>query len=145
MLSRMQVRAWQDRDRNELVRLIRLMFPDADVMREIDELLERDGCVMVIARDDGRLGGYVEAGTRSYAEGCESSPVAYVEAWYVDTDLRRTGWGGKLFAAVEEWARSNGHTELGSDTLITNEVSIAAHKSLGFREIERSVHFAKKL
>lgn len=145
MLPRMQVRALEDRDRNELVRLIRLMFPDADVMREMDELMERDGCVFVVARDDGRLGGYVEAGTRPYAEGCDSSPVAYVEAWFVDEDLRRHGWGGRLFAAVEEWARTHGHTELASGSLIDNNGSIAAHKSLGFSEIERQVHFAKRL
>jgi aminoglycoside 6'-N-acetyltransferase I len=141
----MKVRAFEDRDRNELVRLIRLMFPDVDVMQEMDELVERDGCVFVIARDDGRLGGYVEAGTRGYAEDCESSPVAYVEAWYVDEDLRRQGWGGKLFASLENWARENGHTELASDAQITNIGSIAAHKSLGFRETERLVCFAKRL
>ncbi|MCU1279282.1 MAG: sortase-like acyltransferase [bacterium] len=143
----MKVRAFEDRDRNELVRLVRLMFPDVDVMREMDELmarLDRNG-LFVIAREDGRLGGYVEAGTRSYAEDCETSPVAYVEAWYVDEDLRRQRWGAKLFAAVESWARERGHTELASDAQLTNNVSIAAHKSLGFRETERLVCFAKRL
>jgi aminoglycoside 6'-N-acetyltransferase I len=93
----------------------------------------------------GRLGGYVEVGTRPYADGCDSSPVAYVEAWYVDEDLRRQGWGGRLFAAVEEWARVHGHSELASGALLDNEPSIAAHKSLGFIEVERQVHFAKRL
>jgi aminoglycoside 6'-N-acetyltransferase I len=99
----------------------------------------------VIDRGDGRLGGYVEVGTRPYAEGCDTSPVAYVEAWYVEADLRRRGWGGKLFAAVEDWARAKGHSELASDSLLENHVSIAAHKSLGFSEVERQVCFAKKL
>ena len=139
MLPRMQVRLFEERDRNELERLARALFPDED------DLFGPDVTWFVIDRGDGRLGGYVEAGTRPYAEGCDTSPVAYVEAWYVDPDLRRQGWGRQLFTAVETWARNNGHTELASDSLIANHTSIAAHKSLGFREIERSVHFAKRL
>ena len=84
-------------------------------------------------------------GTRPYADGCDSAPVAYVEAWYVDVDLRRTGWGGRLIAAAEAWARAQGFRELGSDALIDNEVSIRAHKALGFTEHERLVCFGKKL
>jgi aminoglycoside 6'-N-acetyltransferase I len=59
--------------------------------------------------------------------------------------LRRQGWGGRLFGAVEEWARANGLSELASGALIDNAGSIAAHQSLGFREVERQVHFAKRL
>ncbi|HEY1584655.1 MAG TPA: GNAT family N-acetyltransferase, partial [Polyangia bacterium] len=134
----MKVRAYEERDRGELERLARAMFPDAD------DPFGSDVAWFVIDRGDGRLGGYVEAGTRPYAEGCDTSPVAYVEAWYVDEDLRRRGWGGKLFAAVEDWARAHGHRELASGSLIDNETSIAAHKSLGFREVERQVCFAKR-
>ena len=135
----MQVRAYADGDRAELERLGRLMFPDAD-----DPF--GPGVVwFVIDRGDGRLGGYVEAGTRPYADGCDTSPVAYVEAWYVDADLRRRGWGGRLIAAVEAWARANGHRELGSGALLDNTASIAAHEALGFTEVERQVHFVKKL
>jgi aminoglycoside 6'-N-acetyltransferase I len=139
MLTRMQVRAYADGDRAELLRLGRLMFPDAD------DPFGRDVSWFVVDRGDGRLGGYVEVGTRPYAEGCDTSPVAYVEAWYVDEDLRRHGWGGRLFAAVEAWARAHGHTELASGSLVDNTTSIAAHVALGFAEIERQVHFAKKL
>jgi len=139
MLARMQVRAYEARDRVELERLGRLMFPDAE------DPFGSDVVWFVIDRGDGRLGGYVEVGTRPYAEGCDTSPVAYVEAWYVDEDLRRKGWGGRLFAAVEEWARAHGHAELASGSLLDNHTSIAAHKSLGFEEIERQVHFAKRL
>ena len=124
----------------ELERLARALFPDAG-----EELFSPGSVWFVIDRGDGRLGGYVEVGTRPYADGCDSSPVAYVEAWYVDEDLRRRGWGGRLFAAVEEWARAKGHTEIASGALLDNDVSIAAHKSLGFTEVERQVHFAKRL
>lgn len=139
MLARMQVRPFAASDRAELERLARAMFPDED------EPFGADVTWFVVDRGDGRLGGYVEVGTRGYAEGCASSPVAYVEAWYVDADLRRRGWGGRLIAAVEAWARAQGLTELASDTLLDNAASIAAHRTLGFTEVERQVCFAKKL
>jgi aminoglycoside 6'-N-acetyltransferase I len=139
----MMVREYQARDRDELERLVRLMFPDA--VDECAELLARPGAVFVVQRDDGKLGGYVEAGTRPYGAGCDTSPVAYIEAWYVDEDLRRRRWGAQLLAAVESWARRRGLSELASDAPLGNTISIAAQKSFGLREIERVVCFAKRL
>jgi aminoglycoside 6'-N-acetyltransferase I len=101
--------------------------------------------VFVVERSDGKLGGFLEAGTRKYAEGCKSSPVGFIEGWYVDADLRRRGIGKVLVQAAEEWAHSQGLTEIASDTWLDNEVSIQAHLKLGYEEAERLVHFAKKL
>jgi len=47
-------------------------------------------------------------GVRNYAEGCETSPVAFIEGWYVDPDVRQSGLGGKLIDAAENWARAEG-------------------------------------
>lgn len=101
--------------------------------------------VFVVARPGGGLGGFLEAGTRKYAEGCESSPVGYIEGWYVDEDLREQGVGAALVKAVEAWARSQGLTEMASDTWLENEASIQAHLKMGYEEAERLVHFVKKL
>ena len=101
--------------------------------------------VIVAARPDGSLGGFLEAGTRKYAESAESSPVGYLEGWYVDEDLRGQGLGKALVQAAEDWARSHGLTEMGSDTWLDNEASIQAHLKMGYEEAERLVHFIKKL
>jgi aminoglycoside 6'-N-acetyltransferase I len=101
--------------------------------------------VFVAARPDGSLGGILEAGTRKYAENAETSPVGYIEGWYVDEDLRGQGIGRALVQAAEDWARSQGFAEMGSDTWLENEVSIQAHLKLGYEETERLVHFIKKL
>ena len=50
-----------------------------------------------------------------------------------------------LVAAVEEWARAQGCTELGSDTTIENEGSVAAHRAIGFEEVDRIICFRKPL
>lgn len=101
--------------------------------------------VFVAARIGGGLCGFIELGERAFAEGCKSSPVAYVEAWWVDADVRRRGVGAGLFRRGEAWAREKGYAEIASDALIENAVSLAAHRALGFQEIERVVCFAETL
>jgi aminoglycoside 6'-N-acetyltransferase I len=99
----------------------------------------------VVDRENGLLGGFLETGTRKYADGCETTRVGYIEGWYVDPDLRRTGWGRALIEAAEDWARSCGYSEIASDCLLENEVSLKAHTSLGYQETERLIHFRKSL
>ena len=89
--------------------------------------------------------GFAEIGTRVYAKGCDSSPVAFLEGWYVIPEARGNGTGRALVAAAEDWARSKGLRALGSDTELPNEASINAHKALGFEETERLVCFLKRL
>ena len=104
-----------------------------------------DGEVFVIDRGDGTLAGFVEAGSRPYAEGCDTSPVGYVEAWWVDDDLRRQGYGRALLQAAEDWARSQGYSEMASDALLDNVASHRAHEASGYSEVERIVTFRKSL
>lgn len=104
-----------------------------------------DGEVFVVDRGDGSLAGFVEAGSRPYAEGCESSPVGYVEAWYIDGDVRRQGYGRALLQAAEDWARTQGYREMASDALLDNEISHRAHTASGYAEVERIVTFRKEL
>jgi aminoglycoside 6'-N-acetyltransferase I len=101
--------------------------------------------VFVIDRENGRLGGFLETGTRRFADGCETFPVGYIEGWYVDPDLRRAGWGRALVKAAEAWALSCGYAEIASDCLLENEVSLRAHTALGYKEVERLIHFRKSL
>jgi GNAT superfamily N-acetyltransferase len=82
-------------------------------------LARTDAAVLVAERADrGRLAGFTEVGTRLYAEGCDTSPVAYLEGWYVDRDVRRHGIGAALARAAEVWAREHGYRELASDALL---------------------------
>lgn len=104
-----------------------------------------DATVIVAERENGRLGAFVEFGERSIGESCETSPVGYVEGWWVDPDLRGKGIGRQLIEAGERWARDRGYRELGSDTEPENTGSQAAHLRLGFEEVARLVVFRKHL
>ncbi len=104
-----------------------------------------DADVFVAEREDGSIAGFVEVGARPYADGCDTSPVAYIEAWYVDPDVRRSGYGRALLAAAEEWARANGYREMASDASLDNPVSHAAHLRAGYEEVDRVVQFRKDL
>lgn len=86
-----------------------------------------------------------EAGLRPYADGCDASPVAFLEGWFVDPDLRSRGYGRALVGAVEAWAAQRGLRELASDALLSNLTAQAAHTQLGFVEVERAVRYRKVL
>jgi aminoglycoside 6'-N-acetyltransferase I len=143
------IRPLQPGDRHEHVRMRVALWPDADpadLAQEFDALLDDpDQAIFVAERDSGGLCGMVEAGIRPFANPVDEQPCAFVEGWWVDADVRREGVGRALIAAVEDWARERGFHELGSDALLENEVSHAAHLALGFEERERTVAYRKWL
>ena len=145
----MKIRPYRDADWSEWLRLSLGLFPHhsadelAGGMREFRT--RADAGVFVIERSGGGLAGFVEVGARPYADGCDTSPVGYVEAWYVDPDARRQGHGRALLAAAEEWARAQGYREMASDARLDNVVSHAAHRRAGYEEVGRVVQFRKSL
>src|SRR4030095_8748080 len=110
-----------------------------------DRLSDPDYAVFVASRADGEIVAFIETGLRDYGEGCETSPVGYIEAWYVDQHIRGQKLGRELVRVAEGWAREKGCAEMASDTWLENETSIAAHLKLGYQEADRLVHFMKTL
>lgn len=98
-----------------------------------------------VAERSAEIVGMIELSLRSIADGCKSSPVPYIEGWFVAPQARRQGIGGALVRAAEEWARAAGFAEIASDMLLENRVSEDAHKALGYEEVCRSILFRKSL
>lgn len=149
--SKMDVRQVRFSDEEEWVRLRLALWPDADedeVREEFAAYVEggdpRVHC-LVVERPGGRLGGLMELTLRLQAEGCISGPVAYIENWYVDEDLRRQGLSRRMVETAAKWARYRGCAELASSCVIENTVGVAVHESLGFEEVDRLVHFVYEL
>jgi aminoglycoside 6'-N-acetyltransferase I len=149
------IRPAQPADRAALAQARSELWPDASVEQHSAELAallngEPSGtlseAILVAESAAGRVVGFVEVGLRSHADGCDPhQPVAFIEGWYVAADVRRSGVGRALIAAAEAWGRAQGCTELASDTWIDHEVSQRAHEALGFRVVDRCVHYRKTL
>jgi aminoglycoside 6'-N-acetyltransferase I len=116
---------------------------DADVRQFFSESSAADE--VLVAERDGALAGFVELSLRAYAEGCKTSPVAYLEGWYVSPDARGTGVGRALLTAAEMWGRAQGCTEFASDVEAGNTSSADAHRALGFEEVSLVRCFRKRL
>lgn len=144
-----QIRAYRDSDWPAWLRLSLALFPGQSAdelepgMRE--HRARSDAELFVAEREDGSVAGFVEVGARPYADGCDTSPVGYIEAWYVDPDARRKGYGRALLAAAENWARDRGYREIASDAQLNNEISYEAHRRAGYAEVDRIVQFRKGL
>ncbi len=145
----MEIRPIEAADFDEWLRLRLALWPDhtADEHRAEMQQIAGDSLspVFVADRSNGRLGGFLEAGLRKYADGCDTSPVGYIEGWYVDADVRQQGVGRALMQAAEQWAITQGCAEIASDCLIDNDVSYRAHLAIGYLETERLIHFKKDL
>ena len=98
-----------------------------------------------IAEVDGAAVGFAEVSIRKYANGCEQTPVPFLEGIWVSPMHRRKGIGRMLIAHVSAFCRAQGFTELCSDALVENVTPHAAHGGWGFAEIERVVYFRKPL
>ncbi|MBN2469571.1 MAG: GNAT family N-acetyltransferase [Anaerolineae bacterium] len=144
------IRPIEESDLAEWVRLRLALWPEhsaAEMEEECRQLwgrLEREP-VFVAVLPDGRLGGMAEASLHQTAPGCTTSPVGYLEGWYVDPDLRRQGVGRRLVEAAEAWARGQGCREMASDTDANYPISPLAHHRLGYADTDEPMRYKKRL
>ena len=108
-------RLWPDEDPAELL---------ADCHRICAS--QKEICFAAIHQD--KVIGFIHLSQRTdYVEGCESSPVAYIEGIFVSKMKQKQGIGRMLVRTGEDWARINGLTEIGSDAELNNTQSHAFH------------------
>jgi aminoglycoside 6'-N-acetyltransferase I len=149
------IRRAESRDCAQLAEMLHCLWPESSVdehAAELATLLQSEipgnlRAVILLAHhpDDGIVG-FIEAGLRSHADGCDAShPVGYVEGWYVAPAYRRRKIAARLLAAAEEWSRNEGCREMASDTWTDNLDSQRVHEALGFEVVDRCVHYRKQL
>jgi len=141
-------------DCQALARLLHRLWPDSSIEEHAGELarllageaLSTLPSVILVAESQGEIVGFVEAGLRSHADGCDATrPVGYLEGWYVAPEWRRRKVGARLLAEAEAWAREQGCCEMASDTWLDNVDSQRAHQALGFEVVDRCVNYRKNL
>jgi aminoglycoside 6'-N-acetyltransferase I len=143
------IREIVDGDRVDWLRMREALWPgslaDHDLETRAYFERSREQGTVFVAEIDGRVAGFLELEYRKYAPGCRSSPVPFIEGWYVEPELRGRGIGKALIDAAEAHARTTGYDEIASDAELENTGSLAAHRALGYEEIERVVSFRKSL
>jgi aminoglycoside 6'-N-acetyltransferase I len=118
----------------------------AENRKDIEKILASDGMTGFVAVDDaGTPAGFAEVAVRAYANGCEETPVAFLEGIWVAPAFRRRGVGDAMVAHIGKFLAAIGYNELCSDALLENTDSHLAHARWGFAETERVVYFRKPL
>ncbi|MDQ7286748.1 aminoglycoside N-acetyltransferase AAC(6')-Iak [Stenotrophomonas sp. Sm5341] len=124
------------------------LWPDADDPLEtlVAALAEDAGAVFLACAAGGQAIGFAEVRLRQdYVNGTDSSPVGFLEGWYVQPQWQGCGVGRALLAAVRAWTRDAGCRELASDSRVEDVQAHAAHRACGFEETERVVYFRMPL
>lgn len=134
-------------DQAEWAALRHALWPHHSIEELSDELADmfKGDFAGFGAFDDAMPVGFAEVSQRPYGDGCDTAPVAWLEGIFVVQSHRRRGVGKLLLAAVEDWARARGLSELGSDAELDNLTSRLSHALWAFDETERVVRFKKAL
>ena len=78
-------------------------------------------------------------------EGCEYTPVGYLEGIYIEEKYRNNGYAKELVNACFQFALENDAHEFASDCEINNLESLQFHLKMGFDEVNQIRCFYKKL
>lgn len=117
-----------------------------ELKKEFEEFADNQNMVSFIIYEDSDPIGFANLSIRyDYVEGCETTPVAYLEGIFVDEKYRNRGYGRDLIKACENWAKDRDIKEFASDCELTNLSSLAFHKDIGFEEANRIICFKKDL
>ena len=148
----MSIRVAHAADIDAWVNLRARLWPDTSLQEhraEAQAMLDAPaGTCVTFLHDVAGIGprGFAEATLRQdHVNGCDTSPVAFLEGIYVHEQDRGTGVGRGLLRAVRTWALDRGCSELGSDAHLDNVASHAFHRAVGFEETERVVFFRQRL
>lgn len=132
-LAEMAIKIWDSDDKVE-------------IEQEFIDMTRNEESTCFIKFIDAKAIGFANASLRhDYVEGCETSPVAYLEAIYVEEEHRLLGYAKDLVNRCEEWGREQGAKEFASDCILTNTASYKFHIAIGFKEVNRIICFKKDM
>lgn len=145
----LQVRSAAPQDVSSWAVLRAELWPDGTIADHADDLhalLEDDRFVGMLAVEDQIVTGFAEASVRhDHVNGCDTSPVAFLEGIYVDPARRRRGVARALTRAVADWGKARGCEEFASDADQDHADAHAFHLAAGFTQTERVVFFRQLL
>ena len=132
-------------DLDTAARLALALWPGYDPS-EMAPLLNSPEAAIFLCEAEGEAVGFAQCQLRhDYVEGCDTSPVGYLEGVYVAEGHRRLGAARALVAACQDWAKAQGCAEFASDCELDNTDSLRFHLGVGFEEANRVICFTRKL
>jgi aminoglycoside 6'-N-acetyltransferase I len=147
----MQIRQASTNDVDDWLALRIRLWPNTslnDHRREITQQLRdhKRFLPLLAQRDSGETVGFAEVALRvDPVNGCDGSPVAFIEGIYVEPAHRRKGVARELCETAERWAKAHGCSEFASDALLDDIASRNFHQAIGFIPTERVIFFRKEL
>lgn len=116
------------------------------LIQELKGLIESEKDAIFVAKIETKIVGFLHMSIRNdYVEGVHTYPVAYMEGIYVKSDFRHQSVAKHLVEAGSIWAKAKNCQEIASDAELENIASHKFHKEIGFKEVNRTVNFIKKV
>jgi GNAT superfamily N-acetyltransferase len=117
--------------------------PESILAQRLERILDRtDEIVLVGCGPDGAVIGWVHGAEQRFLE---AEPRCELLGLVVDRGHRRQGMGERLVAAVENWARSRGVTEISVRSNIVRPESHPFYEHLGYRRAKTQHVYRKPL
>jgi len=117
-----------------------------EISKEMDKILESNKEDAFVIKENDEYSAFATFPIKyEYVQGANSYPVGYLEGIYVKPEYRKKGLAKKIVEFAEKWAFEKGCKQIASDTWLRNKESQNFHKSIGFEEVEKIVHFIKKI
>jgi aminoglycoside 6'-N-acetyltransferase I len=115
-----------------------------ELEEEFTEILssEKYG-ILLYKADDIFVGFNYVAIRQDYVEGSSSSPTGFIEGIFVKEAYRNKGIAKALARSGEQWAKTKGCTQMGSDVEFHNNSSYEFHKKIGYTEVNRIICFLR--
>lgn len=143
------IRRAKPEDAAAVAALALLLWPEHTLpalTAEMADIIGAEEAAVFLLTLDAHPIGFAQCQLRhDYVEGTQTSPVGYLEGVFIREEHRHQGYGRRLTAACEAWAKAVGCTEFASDCGIDNAQSLAFHLASGFREAGRIICFTKAL
>lgn len=137
---------FQKKDFKDLLDMGQKLWPDTS-KKDFENIINDKKQIIFICRNDevGSVGFSMGSIRKDHVEGSKTSLVGYVEGLYVRPSWRHKGVATNLVRLIEKWSKEKGCSEIGSDAELENINSQKFHKKIGFKEVNRTVSFIKKI
>lgn len=145
----MHIQLLSPKNLNHLTDLSLALWPDSnygELLAEWEKLIHSNDDFCALAKSADDYIGFIHISLRhDYVEGANHDRTAYLEGIYIKPANRHQHIATLLLSHGEQWAKSKGVSQLGSDTPIANQDSQEFHKKSGFTEQCRMVCYMKNI